>query len=165
MVSTIPPREFANEFATDFKMPPQKFEALFGRGTSKSDYDVVKNVYEFTPSKMHYWSLSPGVHYREQIMLLLKSIMPSKPADTGIFNIRNESYRGFQQGNLDIDRSGAIVTLYASDGGIEFVFAAGHYKNPGGLSQPEINRIIQTLHKTPAGESSKPQAAAWKQRP
>jgi hypothetical protein len=162
MVSFAPPREFANQFATDFKMPPESFEAVFGRGTAKSDYDFVKNVYEFTPSKMHYWSLSSGVHVREMIVLLIKSIMPSKPAETGIFNIQNGSYRGFQQGNSQIRQDKLLVDLFSDDGGVEFIFFQKDYHCSTGVTQPEINRIIQTLHKAPAGELSKPQTAAWK---
>jgi len=151
MVSTIPPREFANELATDWEMPPEKFEAVFGRGTAKSDYDFVKNVYEFTPSKMHYWSLSSGVHVRESIVLLIKSIMPSKPAETGIFNVKNQNYRGFQQGNPQIRQDDLLLTLYSDDEGVEFVFQQKDYHSATGVTQPEINRIVQSLHRSSPG--------------
>jgi len=148
MVSAIPPRELVDEFTKgDFKMPPQAIEAVFGRGASASDYTFVNNVYEFTPAKMHHWSLSDRVHSREMVLLTIKSIMPSRSAETGIFRVQNQDYKGFQQGNLAADRRGAIVTLYSNDGGIEFVFDAAHYDNPAGLAQPEINRIIQSVHR------------------
>src|ERR1700691_359538 len=38
MATAVPAREFAHEFATDFKLPAPKFEAVFGPGTATSDY-------------------------------------------------------------------------------------------------------------------------------
>jgi hypothetical protein len=152
MVTAVPAREFANEFATDFKMPSQKFEAVFGHGTAASDYAFVKSVYEFTPDKMHYWSLSSGVHYREQVMLMIKSIAPAKPAETGIFNLQSQRYKGFQQGDPDIRQDRLLANLYSDDGSVEFVFLQKEYRNAVGVTQPEINSIVQSLRKaTPQG--------------
>ncbi|MFZ0816501.1 MAG: hypothetical protein WAM78_13335, partial [Candidatus Sulfotelmatobacter sp.] len=67
MVGYSPPRTFADEFANDYKIPPQAFDATFGPGAAISDYLFEKSVLEFTPDKMHFWSLSPSVHYREQM--------------------------------------------------------------------------------------------------
>lgn len=147
-MTALPEHEFANEFTgEDFKMSPQKVEAVFGRGTSKSDYQFVKNVYEFTPDRMHYWSLSPGVHYREDIVLMIKSIMPTRAANSGIFRIQNQSCKGFQQGNPGVRQNSFVVDLYSDDGGVDFIFDVAHYNNPIGLTQPEINRVVQSLHK------------------
>jgi hypothetical protein len=158
-MTVVPAHEFADEFTKeDFKMSPQKFEAVFGRGTSKSDYQFVKNVYEFTPARMHYWSLSPGVHYREDVVLMIKSIMPAKAAESGIFRIQNQSYKGFQQGNPEVRQNSFLVDLYSDDGGVEFILMQRSSPNPTFVTQPEINRIIQSLHKAPpesAGASGK----------
>src|ERR1700693_958829 len=53
VVTAVPPREFAHLWATDFKTPPQGVDILFGPGSSTSDYTFVRNVYGFTPDKMH----------------------------------------------------------------------------------------------------------------
>ncbi len=153
MVTAIPSHEFASEFAADFKMPADKFEAIFGRGTAASDYAFLKNVYEFTPDKMHYWSLSPGVHYREQTMLVIKSIVPARPADTGIFNLQNERYKGFQQGDPRKRQDSLLVSLYADDGSVEFLFQQKNYGNAAGVTQPEINLIVRSLKKTAPARS------------
>jgi hypothetical protein len=154
MVTAIPPREFADEFIKkDFKLSPQQVEAVFGKGTTASDYQFVKNVYEFTPDKMHYWSLSRAVHVREWMMLMIKSIMPTKGADSGIFRVRNEDFRGFQQGAPQICPDRLIVTLYRDDdkGGLEIALFQKGCPNHG-VTQPEINRIIRSLRQVAPSE-------------
>jgi hypothetical protein len=149
MVTAVPAREFANEFTKeDFKMTPQKFEAVFGQGTTTSDYTFARNVYEFTPAKIHYWSLSDGVHYREQAMLIIKSIMPVKAAETGIFYVQNRDYKGFQQGDPAVRKDNLVLDLYSGDNHCEIIFLQKDYHDIAGVTQPEINRVIQSLHRT-----------------
>jgi hypothetical protein len=149
MVTAVPAREFADGFSKEiFKMPPAKFEAVFGRGTATSDYTFVRNVYEFTPARMHYWSLSDGVHYREQLVLMIKSIMPVKAAETGIFYVQNQAYKGFQQGDPTVRKDNLVLDLYADDNHFEIIFLQKDFPNLAGVTQPEINRIIQSVHRT-----------------
>lgn len=147
MVKVVPIREFANGFAADFRMPPQTFEAAFGRGTATSDYTFVRNVYEFTPAKMHYWSLSTGVHYREQAVLILKAIIPVKAANTGIFYVQNPDYKGFQQGDPQACHDPLLLDLYSDEGTFEVIFTHTDHHDAMGVTQPEINRIIQSLRR------------------
>jgi hypothetical protein len=148
IVSAIPPRSWAAELATDFKVPPQAIESSF---EAKSDYSFLKNLYEFAPSKMHYWALSPRVHYHEQILLMIKSVSLLKPADTGIFNVQNRSFNGFQQGNPQARQDEIAVHLLSDDGSVEMIFLQKDYQNPAGVTQPEINRIIQSLRTAQGG--------------
>jgi hypothetical protein len=152
MVGYSPPRTFADEFASDFKMPPQALDAVFGPGAANSDYLFEKSVLEFTPDKMHYWSLSPAIHYRDQTRLMIKSIMPVKAAESGIFNLHTGEYNGFQEGDPRTRPPMLNVELFANDGGIGIFFALDKYRNPAGLSQPEVNRIVQSLRKAPVAE-------------
>jgi hypothetical protein len=154
MLTAVPAREFAGHFATDFKMSPQKFEAVFGRGTATSDYAFVRNVYEFTPTKVHYWSLSTGVHYREQVMLMIKSIVPVKAAETGIFYVQNQDYKGFQQGNPEVRQDGVVLDLYSGDDHFEMIFLLKDYHNAIGVTQPEINRVIQSVRRATPAEAA-----------
>jgi hypothetical protein len=146
-VTSHRPREVSDMWEADFKTPEPNIEVIFGPGSSKSDYIFMKGVWTFTPDTMHHWSLTPAVYARESVLLVAKSFMSSKPARSGIFNVRTRDYVGFQQGDLGIDREGALVSLFADDGGIEFLFDAEHYNDPSGITQPEINRIVQTLRK------------------
>lgn len=95
----IPAHEWLNDSDCCTKGAVLAVASAFGQQAVNSDYSFEKAVYEFTPKKMHYWSLSPSVHTREQMVLIVKSIMPVKAAETGIFNVQNQTYNGFQQGN------------------------------------------------------------------
>jgi len=123
-------------------------EATFGHEAMKSDYSFVKALYEFTPDTMHHWSISSRVFSREAILLVVKSLAPAKCAETGIFKLQNQDFEGFQQGNAESPENGVVIDHYSDDGSVELIFSEKNYKIPAGVTQPEINRIIQSLHKT-----------------
>ncbi len=155
VVTMIPPHSMADQMMkTDIKMAPQAFAAVFGQQAADSDYEFMKRVFEFSPSRMHPWALSTVVASREEVLLVTKSIVPSKPAETGIFNVRNTSYQGFQQGNPEVRQDALILSLYSSSGGVEFLFFQKGYRP--GVTQPEINRIVQSLHRAAFAEPSHP---------
>ncbi len=153
----------ADDFAKlDLRTPLAKFGAVSGApaleymrlakfdsilATPTSDYQLVKNVYEFTPDNMHFWSLSPSVHERDTALLVIKSVMPAKAAESGIFRIQTQEFQGFQEGNPETHQSGLHVDLYSNEGGVDFVFLQHGAPDPTFVTQPEINRIIQSLHK------------------
>ncbi len=148
VVITGQPHSMADQMTkTDFKMSPQAFAAVFGQQAADSDYAFMKRVLEFSPDKMHPWAFSTTVESREQYLLLIKSIVPSKPAETGIFNLHTANYQGFQQGNPEIRQDTLLLDLYSADGSFEIFFVQKNYTSPAGVTQPEINRIVQTLHK------------------
>lgn len=145
VVKAVPPREWAHFFATDWKLSPQQVEAFMGHEAARSDYVFLKNLYAFTPNSMHYWALSSRLHAREQMVLLIKSVVLSKPAETGIFNVQNQNLRGFQQGDPQIRHDRLVLNLYSSNGSFEITILQKDYRSPTGVTQPEINRIVQSL--------------------
>jgi len=148
LVTATPPREWVNGLPEELEASPQELESAFGTEAMNSDYNFLKTLYAFTPDAMHHWTLSSAVHAREGLLLIVKSLGTVKAADTGIFNVRNENYKGFQQGDPRIRQDGIAVELFSDEGNIEFVFFQKNYKSPTGLTQPEINRIVQSLHRT-----------------
>jgi hypothetical protein len=125
------------------------------------DYASLQRIYEVTPEKIHYWSLIQGWGYREVLLLQLKSILldevgnphgGSSPAETGIFNIQTQGYEGFQYGDPRSRPNTLELRLYSQDGRVEIKFLQGGYDEPAGVTQPEINRILQSLRKAAPGE-------------
>lgn len=114
----------------------------------------MRNIYQFTPEKMHYWSLSDAVHYREQTVLMIKSLMPSKAAETGIFRIQNLDYKGFQQGNPQARKDNLVLDLYSGDDHLEIIFLQNDYHDAAGVTQPEINRVIQSVCRDAPSEAA-----------
>ena len=151
-VTAVPAKEFAHEFATAVKMSPLEIDTVYGNGAANSDYIFAKSIYDFSPDKMHHWCTSSETQAREQAMVIMKSILPSKPAETGIFNIQNASYKGFQQGNTKVRQDYLLVNLYSDDGSVQFKFGQKDY--PAGVTQAEINRIVQSLQHGTALENS-----------
>jgi hypothetical protein len=156
VVTALPPREFVNGLPENFKVSSQAIESAFGRDTMRSDYSFVKAVYEFTPDRMNHWVFSHGGVNRDEFLLIIKSIVPVKAAESGIFNVQNQSYKGFQQGNPQVRQDGIFIDLYSDEGGVETIFLQKDYKNSAGVTQPEINRIVQSLRKAPQHESTTP---------
>jgi len=147
-VTAIPSREWAAGLA-DIKMSPQTIESAFGHEAMRSDYDFLKHLYEFTPEKMNLWALSPGKHYRDAALLLLKAVALSHSAESGVFNVQNQALRGFQQGDPKVRPDRILISLYSDEGGVELILAQRDYRNSAGVTQPEINRIVQTLRRVP----------------
>jgi hypothetical protein len=157
IVSSGPARVFPNGFAREWRVSPQSLESVFGQGALESDYGFRQKLYQFTPDKMHVWALSPRVHYREQFLLRLKAIALSGfSADTGIFNIRNQNWYGFQLGDPHAHPRNVNVHLFADDGSIELTFAVSDSQNTAAVTQPEINRIVQSLRKAPQNDAATP---------
>jgi hypothetical protein len=46
-----------------------------------------------------------------------------------------------------VSKDGLLLSLYSNDGGIEIMISEKDYKSSGGVTQPEINRIVQSLHR------------------
>jgi hypothetical protein len=144
VVTAAPQGEFGKTVCEETHISPQDFEASFG----KSDYSFLRTVYEFSPERMNHWSVSTAVHAREGVLLTLKSLIPSKSAVSGIFKVGNQNYQGFQQGDPRVREDAINLELFSDDGGIEFILLQKGYRS-GPVTQPELNRIIQSLHKAP----------------
>lgn len=143
LVVTASPRgQFEKTFSEELHTPRRVFEAFFG----KSDYSFLRTVYEFSPDKINHWSLSSAVHNREMVFLTVKTIVPSKSAESGIFNVENQNYKGFQQGDPRIRQNAINLELFSDDGGIEFILWQKDYGS-GPVTQAELNRIIQSLRR------------------
>jgi hypothetical protein len=140
-----------------FRSGLKLFVVITPREAVAPDYALLKRIYEITPDKIHYWSLIEGWGYREARLLLFKSASlqyighpggRSNPAETGIFNLRSPGHSGFQYGDPRGRPDVLELRVYCDDGRVEIKFLQGSYDEPAGVTQPEINRIVQSLHKT-----------------
>ncbi|HEV2699158.1 MAG TPA: hypothetical protein VGU90_14275, partial [Terriglobales bacterium] len=111
----------------------------------------------FTPDKMHLLALSPGIHYRESLMLSLKSAALLPAAETGFFYVSNSTHKGFQQGDPQSwplgyypkSRAAVNLQLFSDQGSLDINLGQKGFSDPLGVSQADVNRIIQTVHKAP----------------
>lgn len=149
IVTALPPAEWENNLASEMHLPPKDLEATFGRDVMNSDYRFLKMVYEFTPENMDHWSATRRVVTRDELLLILKSIVPLRAAESGIFYLRNEGMQGFQQGSAPHRQDFLGLHMLADDGSVEMMIVQKESKSQAGVNQSEINRIVQSLHKAP----------------
>jgi hypothetical protein len=155
VVTAVPPREWANGLAKEMKASPQKIDATFG----ESDYRFAKTIYDFTPDKMSHWAMDQRLYLREQFLLIIKSVALVKSADTGIFNVQNQNFKGFQEGSPQVRQDEIAVQLFSDEGSMEFIFLQKDYQSSAGVTQPEINRIVQSLRRTTQDVPTAPRTA------
>jgi len=108
----------------------------------------MKRVGRVFAGKRHHWALGRPVHGREKGLLVTKSMLPSKPAKSGIFNLHNATYQGFQQGNPEAQsakQDGMELTVFSADDTFELLLA--ERKSPHLSRSLKSNRIVQSLPK------------------
>jgi hypothetical protein len=154
LVTAFPSTEMVDDLPKEFKVPPQSLELVFGRDTMKSDYSFLKAVYEFTPDKMNHWDFRPGMMNRDEFLLIVKSLVLSSAAGSGIFTIQGQSCVGFQQGDPQSRTRGIVVSLYSEKASVEMIFSQKDYRKYLGITQPEINRVVRSLHVVPQHEAT-----------
>ncbi len=156
IVGAVAARALPNGFVREGKLSSHNFESVFAAAV-QSGYDFHKHLYEFTPDKMHLWALSPSLHYREQFLLNMKEVvLAGSSADTGIFNVQNQNWRGFQLGDPNAHPRRIAVHLYSGKNSVELTFAGKDGRGPVAVTQSEINRIVESLHEVPQdGQGSK----------
>jgi hypothetical protein len=96
---------------------------------------------------MNHWTLSPRIHAREEFLLIVKTIALLNSAKTGIFNLQNDTFKGFQEGSPQVRQDGIAVHLFSDEGSVEFLLLQKDYQNPAGVAQSEINRIVRSLRR------------------
>jgi len=145
--STFPPKNFVNLIMKDSKLDPQRFRLLYGDEAFESDYGFYKAMLQATP-----WQITTFVSQRRaiagQMLLLFKGISMPK-ADSGIFSIQTPTFQGFQFENPQAHPARVTDELYSNDGGIDLIFFQKIDRTAPAISQPEINRIIQSIHRVP----------------
>ena len=145
LVSRIPPKEFVNGFLSTGKVDPTILKALYGEDVLKSDYSLKQRILETTPDKVGL--LTPGKEAAGSAMpLLVKGIMTG--GESGIYRIQTEDFRGFQFGDPRSRPRSIDLEIHNEDGGLGFVFIQRQNGSEPPITQAEINRVIQSLHKS-----------------
>jgi hypothetical protein len=143
--STFPPKNFVNLIMKEGNLDAQGFRQLYGDEAFESDYNFHKKMLQTTPSE-----ITPFVSRREaaggMILLLLKATSMPK-ADSGIFSIRAAGFDGFQFEAPQARPFRITDELYSDSAGIDLMFLQKAGGSAPAISQSEINRVIQSIHK------------------
>ena len=144
-VTCIPPRTFVNTFLSEGKITPEDFRQVYGDDALQSDYALTRLMLETTPNKITIRT-RPKDASATLAMLIVKSLA-IPPADSGMFLLHSDEFDGFQYEDPTLHPKRVLVDLFAPNLSLEFVFLLNHEGASPHLSQSDINRVVQTVHK------------------
>jgi hypothetical protein len=142
-----PPHELVNSVLASGRIDRETFRQIYGDEALQSDYAFHRIMLDATPDR-----ITPFVSKKQAViegtLLLMKAISAPLGADSGIFAVRAGDLSGFQYGRLSSAPRRFSVELYSDRGSLDFIFVPKP-NGPTVISQPDINRILGTLHEAP----------------
>jgi hypothetical protein len=118
-----------------------------GDEAAQSDYDLKRAILEVTPDKFSV--LMPRSSAIQQDALFsMKAITMPKGAESGIFFVNTNEFKGFQYGRPQTALKNLRVELFNSDVHLDVLFG----QKPNGsttISQADVNCVAQSVHKLP----------------
>jgi len=126
-------------------LDPRLFTAIYGSEVLSSDYALHKAIFETTPSQITLFTPANRAAGLSSV-ILIKAIMPPT-TDWAIYNVRSNDFKGFQLGDPVRRPKKMCLELYADDVEFEINISQNTSGPTPGITQAEINRIIQTAHK------------------
>ena len=146
VVKCQPPREYVDGVLDSMHVNREFLRRAYGDRAAESDYALTRLILETTPDSV---SVFDGAHRHQGPMmsLLVLKAIGTPVADTGIFSVHAPEFDGFQDQDPAAGSGMIVMDLFSEDRGLEFLFAPKYNGASAHLSQADINRIVQTLHK------------------
>jgi hypothetical protein len=123
---------------------------VYGRENVQSEYEFARAALNTSPSQ-----LSLFLHWSNEVyaanLLRMKEVFLLGPQGS-LYSFEFGQLRGFQHGDPVQDKNVEVDAYNADDRKFKFIFSSRSGPN-GGMTQPDINRILQTLR--PASPSQK----------
>lgn len=139
------PRAFVNSVLSNDKIDPSTIRRMYGDEALSSDSAFYRTLLETTPEK-----ITPFMSRRDAVsravLLIVKGTILPRGTESGVFAVTAGEFSGFQFGRPQNQSGEVSVRLFSDSSSFNFIF----YQKPGGptvISQPDINRILQTLRK------------------
>jgi hypothetical protein len=149
MMWSAPPHEFVNNVVEKMKIDRESFQKIYGAEALQSDYSFMRLVLDTTPSKITVSSTRER-DASQETLLMLKGMCLSlyRDPESGIFDVTGREFNGFQYGSPQNPSGRVNVELFPDGGHLDLFFSE---KKDGGtpITQADINRVVQTIHKVP----------------
>ena len=138
------PRAFLNTVLSNDKIDQNTLRRIVGDEALQSDYALYRAILRMTPDKMTPFE-SQSDAGNQALLLLVKGICMPPGADSGVFAVSAAEFSGFQFGRPGNPSGQVSVRLFSDSSSLNFIFVqtAG---GPTLISQPDVNRILRTLH-------------------
>jgi hypothetical protein len=140
-----PPGGFLTSISKNEATDPRLFAAIYGPQVLRSDYALHKAIFETTPSQITLFTPTNRAAGLSSI-ILIKAIMPPT-TDWAVYNIRSNDFKGFRLGDPVRRPKKTCLELYADDVEFEINISQNTSGPAPGITQAEINRMIQSVHK------------------
>lgn len=144
--SRAQPKEFVNTFLSMSKENSTGLRAIYGEDAFQSDYSLKRIILETTPGKVTLFTSRKDA-VGSAMLLIIKGVMIPRGGDSGIYWIRTSRFQGYQYGNPRSRPKSVDVELFTEDEGLGFIFSQKEKATTSAISQGDINRVIQTVHK------------------
>ena len=138
------PRAFLNQVLSNDKIDQNTLGRIVGDEALQSDHALYRTILQMTPGKMTPFE-SQSDAANQALLLLVKGMCMPTGADSGVFSVSAGEFSGFQFGRPQNPSGEVSVRLFSVTSSLNFIFLhpAG---GPTAISQPDINRLLQTLH-------------------
>ena len=127
------------------KIDQKSLRQLLGDEAVRSDYALEQAILDITPAKFSL--LTPKrLAIQQGMFFSMKTTMMPRGAESGVFLVGTNEFRGFQYGRPQSPPKHLSVKLFKSDGQVDILFG----QKPDGsttISQAGVNRVVQSLHK------------------
>jgi len=141
------PHEFMNYLLEQGKIDKDTFRKIYGDEALQSDYNFKRLILETTPDKISFFT-DRKTAVSQGVLLMVKAICVGGDPNSGIFAVQGKEFKGFQYGLPQNPPKRLSVELFPADGHLDLIF--GQKKNSSTvISQADVNRIVQTIHKVP----------------
>jgi len=139
------PRAFLNTVLANDKIDQNTLRRIVGDEALQSDYSLYRTILQMTPGKMTPFASQSDVA-NQALLLLVKGICMPSGSESGVFAVVAGEFSGFQFGRPANPSGELSVRLFSDSSSLNFIFV----QKAGGsavISQPDINRVLHTLHK------------------
>jgi hypothetical protein len=140
-----PPDGFIADMTKSKTPDPELFRAMYGPQVLRSDYALHKAIFETTPSQINLFTPANRAAGLSSV-IIIKAIMPPT-TDWAIYRIQSQNVKGFQLGDPVRRPKKMCLELYGDDVHFEINIEQNTSSPSPGITQAELNRIIQTARK------------------
>jgi hypothetical protein len=140
-----PVGDFVNMMVDDARIDRNDLAQLIGNNAIQSDYAFERAVLQFTPNDVSIFTSKKKAIQHGTLVMMKLFFLPTG-SETGVYSIRTKEFMGFQYGRPLNPFGHLSVELYGTDAHVQIIFSQ---KTNGAvaISQADINRVVQTLHK------------------
>lgn len=140
------------EIVQDESLHMMNLRAVFGDLMNRSAYEQYAALLNATPSSIRVFGRRAEA-VRGITLLTFKAVAIGRPGlETGVFSFKLPDKRGFQIGDPQKSRRVDLEVFDIGGRYVEIIYATA--KDGVRLSQPELNRILTSLHAVLAGPSA-----------